>query len=55
MIRTQMSGRDIDWNLRQILDAMNTENNDKVIYIKRGTLAFENGEVLFDVTELESE
>ena len=55
MIRTQMSGTEIDWNLRQILDAMNTDNNDKVIYIRRGALAFEDGEVLFDVTELEAE
>ena len=55
MIITGMSGRDIDWNLRTILDAMNAENNDKVIYIKRGTLAFEDGDILFDVTELEAE
>ena len=55
MIRTQMSGTEIDRNLRLILDAMNTENNNKVIYIKRGQLAFEDGEILFDVTELESE
>ena len=55
MIRTQMSGTEIDRNLRLILDAMDTENNDKVIYIKRGALAFKDGEVLFDVTELEAE
>ena len=48
-VSTDMSGREIDKNLRAILEAMNTDNNGKVIYIKRGELAFENGELLFDV------
>lgn len=51
-INTQMSGRAIDLNLKRILNAMNTENNDKVVYIENGELAFEDGELLFEVEEL---
>ena len=48
-VNTDMSGREIDKNLRAILAAMNTNNNGKVIYIKRGELAFEDGDLLFNV------
>ena len=51
-VKTQMSGKEIDRTLKAINDAANTDNNDKVIYIRRGELAFEDGETLFDVTEL---
>ena len=51
-INTIMSGKAIDKALKAFLDAMSTDNNDKVIYIRRGELAFEDGETLFDVTEL---
>lgn len=53
MIDTDMSGRIIDIALKAFLDAMNTDNNGKVVYINRGELAFEDGELLFDVTPLE--
>jgi len=51
-IKTMMSGAEIDRNLKAILDAQNQENNGLVIYIRKGELAFEDGEVLFDVAEL---
>ena len=51
-INTLMSGKEIDRVLKAINDARNTDNNDKVIYIRKGEIAFENGETLFDVTEL---
>jgi len=52
-IRTEMSGKQLDESLRKILSALNTANNGKVIYIKKGQLAFEDGEKLFDVTPIE--
>ena len=52
-INTQVSGKEIDRTLKAIYEAQNTDNNGKVIYIRRGKLAFENPEILFDVTELE--
>ena len=51
-INTQMSGKEIDRVLKAINDAENTDNNGKVIYIRRGELAFEDGDALFAVTEL---
>ena len=51
-IHTSMSGKEIDRVLKAIHDAENTDNNDKVIYIRHGELAFEDGETLFDVTPL---
>lgn len=51
-INTMMSGKEIDRVLKAINDAEDEKNNDKVIYIRRGELAFEDGDVLFAVTEL---
>lgn len=51
-INTQMSGKEIDRILKAINDAENPDNNGKVIYIRRGELAFEDGDALFAVTEL---
>lgn len=51
-IQTEMSGKEIDRVLKAINDAANTDNNNKVVYIRRGELAFEDGETLFDVAEL---
>ena len=51
-INTMMSGKEIDRVLKAINDAANTNNNGKVMYIRRGEIAFEDGEILFDVTEL---
>lgn len=48
-INTTMSGADIDRTIRAFFDAMNARNDGKVIYIKDGNLAFEDGSVLFDV------
>ena len=52
-INTTMSGADIDRTIRAFLNAMNADNNDKVIFIRDGELAFEDGETLFDVTDTE--
>ena len=52
-IHTGMSAREIDKALRAFLDAASEDNNDKVVYIRDGQLAFEDGEALFDVTPLE--
>lgn len=51
-INTQMSGKEIDRVLKAINDAENADNNNKVIYIRNGELAFEYGEILFSVAEL---
>lgn len=51
-INTQMSGKEIDRVLKAINDAEDVNNNNKVIYIRRGELAFEDGQTLFSVTEL---
>lgn len=53
VINTDMSGKEIDKVLKSIFDAMNSDNDGKVVYIKRGKLVFEDGEALFDVTILE--
>ena len=52
MISTNMSGQTIDRILKTINDIQKPENNGKVIYIKQGGTATENGESLFDVVEL---
>lgn len=52
-INTTMSGSEIDRTIRAFLNAMNADNNGKVIYIKDGNLAFEDGETLFNVTDTE--
>lgn len=52
-INTTMSGADIDRTIMAFLDAMNADNNGKVIYIKDGNLAFEDGSVLFNVVTTE--
>ena len=51
-INTQMSGKEIDRILKAINDIQNIDNNGKVIYIKQGGTVTEDGETLFDVTEL---
>lgn len=51
-INTLMSGKEIDRVLKAINDAEDEKNSDKVIYIRRGELAFEDGTTLFNVTEL---
>lgn len=52
-IKSNSSGKSIDKNLKAILDAINEDNNGKVLYIRKGELAFEDGEILFDITPLE--
>ena len=51
-ISTSMSSKELDRVLKAILDAQDEDNNDKVIYIRNGELAFEDGETFFDVVEL---
>lgn len=52
-------GKQIDNNLRVflgILEAATEEENDgKVLYVRRGEAAFEDGEMLFDITPLTQE
>ena len=48
-INTTMSGAEIDRTIRAFLDAMNTNNNGKVLYIKNGELDVEDGSSLFGV------
>ena len=52
-IKTGMSGKKIDEILTKIVNALDADNNGKVIYIKSGELAFEDGEKLFDVTQIQ--
>ena len=55
-INTMMSGKEIDRNLSAVCDllklAEDPENDNKVVYIRRGTQAIENGTSLFDVMDL---
>ena len=53
-IRTSMSGSEIDRALRAILDVTADEDADgNLLYIRGGELSYEDGDTLFDVTELE--
>ena len=52
-INTQMSGKEIDRVLKAINDAENTDNNDLIIYIRHGEIAFDTYDNLFTVIELE--
>ena len=49
MITTEMSGQEIDRVLKAIYEAENTKNNGLILYIRRGEIAFETEENLFDV------
>ena len=55
MSQTPMSGAELDRVLRAFLDAQNAENNDKLLYIRGGNLAFATEAELFTVTQLEPE
>ncbi len=52
MAKTPMSGKELDRVLKSFLDAENADNNDKILYIRHGELAFETEEALFSVTPL---
>ena len=55
-IKTDMSGKEIDRNLRAFCDllklAEDPENDGKVVYVRRGNQSIEDGFALFDITEL---
>lgn len=51
-IPSTMGGSEIDRVLRAILSAEDEKNNGKVIYIRRGELAYETEEKLFSVKTL---
>ena len=55
-IQTDMSGKEIDRNLKAICGllklAEDPENDNKVVYVRRGNQAIEDGFALFDITEL---
>lgn len=51
-IKIPMSGKAIDHDLKAIVDAENQKNNDKVVYIRHGELAFDTYENLFNIVQL---
>lgn len=55
-IQTNMSGNEIDRNLRAICDllklAEDPANDNKVIYVRRGKQAVDTALALFDIVEL---
>lgn len=52
MIHAQQLGERLDKDLKAFHDAENEDNNGKVIYIRRGELDFETGDILFNITPL---
>lgn len=52
-INTDMSGKTIDKTLKAFLNAQNTDNNGKIICIRNGKLAFEDGDDYFTIAEWE--
>lgn len=48
-ISTKMSCAELDKALKAFLDILTEENNGKVVYIRNGALAAEDGNALFDV------
>ena len=55
MARTPMSGPELDRVLAAFADAQDAANNGKVLYIRDGNIAFEDGDALFDVVQLEAQ
>ena len=55
-IQTDMSGKEIDRNLRAICDLLRLAedplNDNKVIYVRRGKQAIDTALALFDIVEL---
>lgn len=55
-IQMNMSGKEIDRNLGAICDLLKLAedplNDDKVIYVRRGSQAIETAFALFDIAEL---
>ena len=47
MINTSMNGATIDQNLKAVYEAENEDNNDKILYIHQGELAFDTYDNLF--------
>jgi len=52
-IKTTMSGEEIDRNLKAILDIQNVENDEMVLYIRKGELSCAEGEILFTIQHLQ--
>lgn len=55
-IKSTQTGKRIDKDLKAIIDilaeAEKAENEGKVLYVRRGNSAFEDGLALFDITPL---
>ena len=51
MSQSPMVGPELDRVLSEIYSAESAANNEKVVYIKDGRLAFEDGKALFDIVE----
>ncbi|MCR5089895.1 MAG: hypothetical protein K6C08_10325 [Oscillospiraceae bacterium] len=54
-IKAKQTGEQIDADLTAINEAQTEDNNDLIIYIRRGALAFDTYDNLFTVVELTSE
>ncbi len=54
-IKAKQTGEQIDADLSRINAAQDAENNGKIIYIRRGELAYDTYENLFTVVSLSSE
>lgn len=51
-IKANQIGPTLDIALKAIYDAENTDNNDKVVYIRNGEMAFDSYDNLFDIVPL---
>ncbi len=52
-IKAPMAGRELDRILTAINDAQSADNNGKVLYIRRGKIAFETWAKISDVVALQ--
>ena len=52
-IETQLNGTQLDRILQAFLNVQKAENNGRILYITKGELFAENGNVLFNVIGLE--
>ena len=49
MAQVPMVGKEFDRVIKAISDAENADNNNKILYIRNGELAFETFDNLFDI------
>ena len=51
-VQAPQTGEQIDRELLEFADAEDSENNDKILYIRHGHIAFDTEENLFTVVSL---